>query len=91
MHGHQRWDYVRGRDSGWGFTGLSIWLLATVHGGIHDASSGDCGVLAQVQCPEKTEGESCLPGFRCPEITPLDSVPPAPPQKEAFLLGGAEL
>nr|BAG62765.1 unnamed protein product [Homo sapiens] len=30
--------------------------IATIHGGIHDASSGDCGVFAQVQCPEKTEG-----------------------------------
>lgn len=51
---------VGGRESGWGLTGVSVWLPATVHSGIHDASSRDCGVLAQVQCPEKTEGESCL-------------------------------
>lgn len=54
---------VRGRGSGRGLTGLSVWLPATVHSGIYDASSRDCGVLAQVQCSEKTKGESCLPGW----------------------------
>lgn len=69
---------VRARGSGWGLTGLSIWLPATIYGGIHDASSGDCGVLAQVQRPEKTEGESRLPGCQCPEIMPFDSTPTSP-------------
>lgn len=53
---------VRGLGSGGGLTGLSIWLPATVHSGIYDASSRDRGVPTQVQCPEKTEGESSLPG-----------------------------
>ena len=53
---------VRGRGCAWGLTGLSVWLPATVHGGIYDASSRDSGVPTQVQCPEKTEGELCLLG-----------------------------
>ena len=51
---------VRGRGCAWGLTGLSVWLPATVHSGIYDASSRDSGVPTQVQCPEKTEGELCL-------------------------------
>lgn len=82
---------VRGRGAGWGLTGLSVWFPATIHGGIHDASSGDCGVLAQVQCPEKTEGESCLLGCQCPEIMPFDRATPGLSQKEALLLARAEL
>lgn len=78
---------ARGRGPVWGLTGLSVWLLATIHGGIHDASSRDCGVLAQVQCPEKTEGKLSCPGCRYPEIVPSDGAAPAPSQKEASLPG----
>lgn len=78
---------ARGRGPGWGLTGLSVWLLATIHGGVHDASSRDCGVLAQVQCPEKIEGEFSHPGCQYPEIGPFDSAPPPPSQKEASLPG----
>lgn len=70
---------------------LSVWFLATIHGGIHDASSGDCGVFAQVQRPEKTEGECHFWAASLLDIMPCTSVAPAPLQKEAPLLAGAGL
>lgn len=51
--------------------GLSVWLPATIHGGFHDAPSGDCGVLAQIQCPEETEGEAGDGTLPYPEMVPF--------------------